>query len=189
MEGRKIIIRKKFRFSRYELVQIFAFCVVATHSWTLINMFQDVASWSLSLSIWDLIGTVSYTLIALLFETSVFFLLLMGLGILLPRKLIRDQYVTISGIIVVEATFLSMVLKPYLEMGFDAYTLRLFSFLITMLVLLALIILLIQIPIIIVGISRIEKIVSRIADSLITLAFVYIFVDLVGLLIVIIRNV
>jgi len=73
MKQKKKIHRFNSRFPRHEIIQIFAFCVMATHSWTIINMFREVASWSLSLSLWDLVGTVSYTLIALLFETVVFF--------------------------------------------------------------------------------------------------------------------
>jgi len=116
-------------------------------------------------------------------------MVLVEVGFLLPKKWIEGRYVTISLIIIVEATILSIVLKPHLVTILDAYTFRLFGFLIIELILIALLIVFLQVPILIVRINRIEKVVRRIADPLVTLVYVYIFVDLIGLLIVIIRNV
>jgi CBS domain containing-hemolysin-like protein len=106
-----------FRYSRQDLTNIFAFCVIATHSWSIFNMFRHVASWSLSLSIWDLLGTVSYTLISVLFEAIVFFLVVVLFGRLLPKKWIRDRTIAISGVIVVYVTILAIVVKPFVIAG------------------------------------------------------------------------
>lgn len=144
------------RFSRYEFIQTFAFCVIATHSWTIINMFRDVASWSLSVSIWDLIGSVSYTLISLLFETLVFFLFIVTIGFLLPRRWIGDRYVTLSGLVVIDTTILAIVVKTHLRIGFIADTLQLFAVLIIAMILIA---------ILCMRINRIEEKVRRICRS------------------------
>jgi len=159
---------------------MFVICVIATHSWSIINLFRDVASWSLSLSVWDLLGSVSYTLISILFEALVVFLILLLLiGVLLPKKWLGNRSITISTVIILESTILAIVFKPYIAIGFSMGTFQLLSLLVIALLLIA---------ILLIRNKRIESIINRIVEPLTTLAFVYVFIDLIGLIIVLIRN-
>jgi hypothetical protein len=98
----------------------------------------------------------------------------------MPKKWIEDRTVSLSGVIVAEATIFTIILKHYLVIGFEAGTILLFS---------ALIIGFILLTIIVLRINQIEIKVRRISDPLITLASLYVFVDLIGLILVIFRNV
>lgn len=142
-------------------------------------MLRNVSSWSLSLNFWDLLGTISYTLGTLLVETLLFFLLMAVVGIILPTRWIGDRFVAFNAVAITAATLLGIVVKPYIYFGFTPATNRLIFALITLLILVGIFIL---------RMKRIEAIVTRIAEPLTTLAFIYVAVDLAGVLIIIIRN-
>jgi hypothetical protein len=154
--------------------------VIATHSWTIVNMLRNVASWSLSLSFWDLLGTISYTLATLLVDTLLVFMLSIAVGTILPTKWIGHRFIAFSGVVIIAATLLGIVLKPYIYIGFTPDIDRLIFTLVVLLILLGIVIL---------RMKRIEVIFNRIAEPLTTLAFIYIAVDLAGVLIIIIRNI
>ena len=73
----------KNKLTKSELLYAFAFCALPVHLWTIYNMLRDVPAWILYMDVWDLIGTISYTLAFALLETFILFLLLVLFSLLL----------------------------------------------------------------------------------------------------------
>jgi hypothetical protein len=166
------------RFSKEEVFRIFAFCVIPTHSWTIINMFQDIPAWYLSFSVWDFAGTVAYTLASVLFEAIVVSLVLLLAGYFLPRKWVEGRYVALSGIIILEATLFAIVSQDYIRQSIAKQLLPiLVGFLVSMALALVLVM---KIP-------RISDVMNRIATPLTVLACLYVSLDLTSVFIILIR--
>ena len=169
----------KQRFSKEEVIRVLAFCVIPTHSWTIMNMLQDFPAWLISLNLWDLIGTVSYTLTSVLFEALVVFLVLMLLGFMIPKKWIGDRYVALSGLIIIETTIFAIIAHHYIR---QAIARQLFPIIIIFLVCLVLTTVLVK------EAPWINLLLSRITVPLTTLSIVFISVDLIGVFIILIRQ-
>ena len=66
---------------------IFAAVAFPIHVWAIIGALREVPAWILRLSVWDVIGVMSYTLVIALLET-----LLVTLGIELLTTLLPEQW-------------------------------------------------------------------------------------------------
>ena len=175
-----VLTISKVRFSKEEITHILAFCVIPTYTWTLINMFQDVPAWSMSLSSWDMIGTVAYTLTSVLVETLVIFFLFMGIGYILPKKWVGDRYVAIVGLVMLEATILAIIAHHYIREGIAR---DLIPFILVFLVVLVITLILVW------KFPSISFTINRIAVPLTTLAFVYLSLSVIGVAFILIRNI
>ncbi len=168
----------KGRFSSDDLLHLFVFCAFPIHIWTFANMFRDVPSWALYMRYWELISTVAYTLAFALFETLIILLPLIVLGMLIPRRWVSSRFIPWAGVMLVEGTIAAIAFqiaimnhspKKYLVIGIGL------MFGIS--------------SILVIRHPKIGEILRSIAKRLVVLSFLYIFLDVVGLVIVIARNV
>ena len=141
-------------------------------------MFRDVPSWALYMRYWELISTVAYTLAFALFETLIILLPLIVLGMLIPRRWVSSRFIPWVGVMLVEGTIAAIAFqiaimnhspKKNLVIGIGLM-LGISS------------VLVIRYP-------KIGELFRSIAKRLVVLSFLYIFLDVVGLMIVIARNV
>ena len=141
-------------------------------------MLRDVPSWAIYMRSGELISAVAYTLSFALFETLTVFLLVILLGLIVPKHWIKDKFVPMSSVLLIELAFMAIVLHFFIK-SYLPKRILLLSY--TAIIGLSIII----VP----KFPKIKVLVSSLAKRLSLLTFIYIFIDIIGLLIVIARNI
>jgi hypothetical protein len=168
----------KRRFTNQGLAQIFVYCAFPIHVWALLNMFKDVPSWVLYMPSGDVVGSIAYVLSFALFETLLILLVVLAVGFIIPKRWVVEKYVPLVSALLVELTIMAIVFqrsiiehlpKRNLVIGFA-------------LILAASTLLVLRFP-------KVGSALSWVAERLLVLSFIYIFFDVLGVLVVILRNV
>ena len=162
---------------------LFAACAFPVHVWAIVNVLRELPAWLLRLSLWELIGVISYTLVFTLVESLLFLLTLVLPATILPARLYRDRLVA-TGTMIVALTSLWAVAAHYNSEAIRAWGLREFAlwgglYLVSIVagwlsVYLA---------------KRLQRVLVAVADRLVVLTTVYLAVDIVALLIILVRNI
>lgn len=185
------------RYSKQGLWALFLVCAFPLHVWTIILAFRDFSWVTERTNSWDAIGVVSYGLLFAFLESVVVFLVAMLLGFLVSGKWKEDRRLVLVGILVFITSiwaiagylfFMLNVSIPGAAVTFLAglaHPLR-FLYGLTLLLVLPTVVLPAYLAL------RSEKFVKGVQDffeRLSLLTTLYLFLDVVGLVIVIIRNV
>ena len=140
-------------------------------------MFREVPSWVLSMTLWEVISTVAYTLTFALIETLIVFLPVILIAMILPRRWVQEKFIPLSSLLLTELTLMAVGLhfaiilekpKRLLLLSY-AFVLGLTTFLV------------LRFP-------RIQNVLRAVVERLTVLSFIYIFFDMISLVIVLIRN-
>jgi hypothetical protein len=175
-------IFKSRRLSAGDLTLSFGAIAFPLHIWAIINILIILPAWLLRLSIWELAGVISYPLVDALLESTIFWLGLVGLSFVLPRKWLADKFVALSSVlawllaawaVLVQYIFIRIVLWGPLQI-LPGLLLAAFS--------LGLVYWLVR------RFGRFEGWIKRLVQGLAVLTYIYIIFDLVGLVVVILRN-
>jgi hypothetical protein len=175
-------IFKNQRLSAGDLSLSFGAIAFPVHVWAIINILVIFPAWLLRLSIWELAGAIGYPLVAALLESSLLWMGLVGLSHLLPRKWLADKFVAFSSVLVwllaAWAVLVQYIFDHILQWGpgqlLPALLLVIFSF--------GLVYWLIR------RYGRLEDWIKKLTQGLAVLTYFYIFLDLLGLVVVILRN-
>ena len=170
------------RLSRGDLSLAFVAIAFPLHVWAIINIFDYLPVWLLRLSAWELAGGISYALVDALLESALLWAVLVLLGLILPRKWLADKFVALSAVLVwvlaAWAALVQFIFVRILQWGpaqqILALLLVLFSF--------GLVYWLVQ------RFGKFEDWIKRVAQGLVILTYFYMFFDLLGLVVVILRN-
>jgi hypothetical protein len=176
--GCEILAIFKKRYTAQELTQLFVLCAFPIHIWTIVNTLRDVPTWILYLNGWEVAGAFAYTLSFALFETVVLYIAILLLGMLVPERWRGDQYVPLASVYLLELSVMAGILQFFLVEGSALRGL-----------ILTCVIILFLTPFLIIKAKRLTGFVSAMAGRLSLLAYIYTFFDVVGLVIVIARNV
>ena len=152
------------------------------HVWAIINILVIFPAWLLRLSIWELAGAISYPLVFALLESSILWIGLVALSYVLPRKWLADKFVALSSVLVwllaAWAALVQFIYERILQWGLEqilpGLLLVAFSF--------GLVYWLVQRH------GRLEGLIKRLTQGLAVLTYLYMIFDLLGLVVVIIRN-
>jgi len=166
------------RLSKDDFVYIFSACALPIHIWGILNLFIDIPSWLYYYDFIELIGGVAYTLVFSLVETLFVFIGVVTLRLLLPKRWAADWFVSFSILMVLELTITALLFQYFTVQGLYYKT----ELLLASVVSIGLTAFLIS------KFDRLNHYVRSIARYFTILAYVYIFFDVVGLLIVIMRN-
>ena len=167
----------KGRFTSEDLLHLFVFCAFPIHVWTIVNMFRDVPSWTLYMRQWELISTVAYMLTFALLETLIILTPILILGFLLPKKWVSTVFVPWVGVMLVEGALAAIAFQFAIMQHSPKRNL----IILTAIVLGISTVAVLRFP-------KIGEVLRSIAGRLTVLTFLYFFFDLVGLVIVIVRN-
>jgi hypothetical protein len=165
------------RYRKQDLVQLFVLTAFPIHVWMIINMLFDVPSWLLYLNTGEILGMVSYSFSFALFETMILYLPLILMGVILPRRWTKDRFVPLASVWLIAATLIAFVLQLSIEYDWPKQ-----------LLLAGILPLLIGVSVFSLRYPKIPLFVRTLALRLTVLTLVYIALDIVGLLIVIVRN-
>jgi hypothetical protein len=159
------------------LTQIFVYCAFPIHIWVLINMLHDVPSWLLYLRNGEVVGMVAYTLSFALVETLVVLLVAVLIGMLVPRRWIVDRYIPLISLWLVELTIMAIVFQYHIIQHLPKRNLVIgYALILGVSTFIAL-----RFP-------KVKDVFRWIADRLVILSFLYVFLDALGVLVVILRN-
>ena len=185
------------RYDQRALWSLFLMCVFPQHLWTLILAFRDM-SWLIErTNIWDALGNTSYALLFAFIESLLVFGLLVLLGLLTPKQwdvnrrvafLTLLLAVTVIWAIIAQLLYLWNVWLPPALTQFIASTGR--PLVVLYLLSLALVVPTVSLPVLV--FLRSKKALPALldlTDRLSTLSMFYLFLDAVGLVVVIIRNI
>jgi hypothetical protein len=144
---------------------------------------REVPAWVLRLNTWDLIGVVAYTQVYALAESIVVFLVLIIIAAILPAKLFRDKLVVLGTMIViisstwfVFAHYNDEVIRLW---GAKEFLFVLFAFLLSILI-----------PYVLIQrYQKVADIIYNIVARVAVLAYVYLFLDVISIIIIVIRNI
>lgn len=161
---------------------IFVAAVFPIHVWVIFNGLRAVPSWLKSLSLWDLAGALGYMQFSALIESIFVVAGLVLFAIILPEKIFRKRFVS-QGTVLILLGAIWALLMHYKGDDWDLWTkmglLKSLGFLVVLIILAS----------IFVAISeKAGKTITTIVKRLTPLAMFYIVMDLLGLLIIIVRN-
>jgi hypothetical protein len=185
------------RYSKQGLWSLFLMCAFPLHVWTLILAFRDFSWVTERTNSWDAIGVVSYGLIFAFIESVVVFLVATLLGFLISKKWNEDRRIALMGLLILLISLWAMVnyLFFMLNMSVPGETILFMAGLAHPLRFLYAVILVLVGPTIVIPayfILRSEKFlkgVQGLFERLSLLTQLYLFFDVVGLVIVVVRNV
>lgn len=164
---------------RSTLIAILAAVAVPIHLWVLLLLAASLPQWLLRLTPVQLIGSISYSLAFALLETLIVFAVVVALLFILPRRLVGSEPIPLAAV----AVSLTLLLMVWIILTPFAQQARLLAGFAVYLVLLAAgVILLRRNP-------KLARWIAAIVDRLIPLALLYIFLDILGVIVVIVRNV
>lgn len=183
-------------YSKQGLWSLFLMCAFPLHAWTLILAFRDI-SWLIErTNAWDAVGVTAYGLLFALVESVAIFLVATVLGFLVSVQWDKDRRVALLTVLVLIASlwamvdqlfFLLNVSLPGQMIHFLVQTDHPLRVLYT--VVLAMVISTVLIPAILVLQSRrFFQFVQGLIERLSMLTMFYLLFDIVGLVIVIVRN-
>ena len=81
------------KFSSPQLFKLLAACIFPIHFWTILMVFQDFSMIGSRTNYWDAIGVMGYALSFALLESLIFFIFMLMLGLIMPKKVERDVVV------------------------------------------------------------------------------------------------
>ena len=187
--------QRRSRLSSKYFLRLFLIVTFPLHIWALLMIFRDFESVSERTILWDGFGYVGYSLIFTFVESLVIALVVWLLSLLLPRKWKDQRAINITGslyMILAGASMADMAFHtfnearisrqylhglesyPNLTYGLIAGAMLLFSVVLVMLVLRS---------------TKVEKVLTEFYDRMMLLSTLYLGLDVVGILVVIIRNV
>lgn len=88
------------RYSRQGLWSLFLICAFPLHFWTLILVFRDISWLTERTNAWDAIGVASYGMVFAFIESGVIFLVVALLGLLTPKQWEYDRRIAFMGLLI-----------------------------------------------------------------------------------------
>ena len=169
--------------SRRNIVDAYLACLFPIQVWSICNSLREVPAWLRQMSLWDLIGVVSYSQMFALFESVVIVLPLVLLSALLPAGWFRDKFVALAtGIVYLSVVWFifAHINDPTLRSwGPGQFLPWIGLFLFSQVLFVSLIH----------YSHKLQSIIVALVDRLAVLSIVYLFIGLISVLIVVIRNV
>jgi len=175
-------IFKSRKVSSADLSLAFGAIAFPIHVWAIINILIIFPAWLLRLSLWELAGAVGYPLLDAFIESAILWIVMAVLALILPGKWLADKFVALSSVLiwllsawVALAHFIfASIVQWGPEQMIPALLLVAFSF--------VLVYGLVQ------RFARLESWIKKAAQGLAVLTYIYMLFDLLGLVVVVIRN-
>lgn len=97
-----------------QMVSVYAVGATILYSWAFFNAIQEFAkNWSLHLNISEILGLFSYTMAGTFLESVLFFLVLLLISFILPKKIFSDKFILRGTILTI--TFLGSIIYLYTQ--------------------------------------------------------------------------
>ncbi|MEW5869869.1 MAG: hypothetical protein AB1894_11380 [Chloroflexota bacterium] len=170
-----------------DLRLVFGWCAFLIHAWALFNLLDVLPSWILRLGIYELAGTIAYPLAFALLESLLVWAIVTLAAVLLPANWLKVNFAVQASLLVLITALWSVVIHINYE-AFLQYRKYFVAFASIYLLTLLLPHLLIQ------RYSKAKRgkkfmaAMRSVLQRIEVLSFLYIFFDILGVLIILIRN-
>ena len=172
-------------------------CAFPLHLWALILIFRDVSWVAERTDMWDAIGVASYGLVFAFIESVIFFAAITLLGLLVPTTWQENRRVALLSVLALLTTLWAIDGQAYFIWGsyLPEQILRYIAASEHPLRLLYAAILAMVVPTIIIPVyfvlksDRFSNLVQGLIERLSLLTVFYLFFDLLGLIVIIVRNI
>jgi hypothetical protein len=175
-------IFKSQRFPQGDLSLSFGGIALVVHVWAILNILIILPAWMLRASIWELAGAISYPLVAALLESSILWIGMVALSYILPKKWLADKFAVLSSSMVWFLCFWAIVLLGgfvrVLELSLTQILIGLFLVILSFG----------DLYYLVRRYERLEHRIKRLIRSVAILAYFYVFIDLLGVVVIVIRN-
>ncbi len=184
------------RYSKQGLWSLFLMCAFPLHFWTLILVFRDIQWMTERTNFWDALGVASYAMVFAFLESLLLFLILTLLGFLVPTQWTRETRIALLTVLFLILSVWAMLSQLYFlaavqTPGWFIFLMARTGHPVRILYALALILVTPTLALPAWFALRSEKFlksVNSLIERLSLLSGLYLFFDVVGLIIVIIRN-
>lgn len=189
--------RLPFRYSKQDLWSLFLITAFPIHVWTIILVLRDLSWVTERTNVWDAIGVGSYGLVFAFIESVVVFLILVLLGLLIPGKWREEKRLALLAVLFLviaswaiagQLYFLAGITLPgwiYRLLAQSSHPLQVLYGGVLSLVLVT-----VLIPTaLVIQSGKAMRVVRGLIERLSLLTLIYLFLDFVGLVIVILRNI
>lgn len=172
--------------SRQEALAVFSVILFIVYSWTLYRTFWWVPSWLEYLSIWGILVIIAYALAFALFESLVLMGVISVLSLLLPRRIFKDQFIvqgsTLSLVLGVGAFLIQRNVGVIYRLELEQ------TLLYPALILAGVILLAFSFSLVFRKIRILSRLALMIAERMTIFVYLYVPLGLIGLLVVVARN-
>lgn len=175
-------LRERFPAKR-EIILVFAACIFFAQIWSVYSLLRAVPSWLLSMSLWELTGTIAYPLAFTLVESGIMCLSMFLAAVIFPAKVLRDKFVAKSALILFLAMAWAVVAHFYVQTWRLWDKLGLLLWLGTLLLAIGVGILCVQ------RFKKLERGINFLTERLSILAWIYLALDLLSVLVILLRNI
>lgn len=184
-------------FNLSQLINLFLLVVFPIHAWAIFLVLRDVGWISERTNAWDAVGVMSYTLVWSLFESIAIFLLITLASLLVSKKWVVEKRFSVLGTILLVTSTWSILgqlfyitggLAPQPIINFLASSGHPLWFIYGITVPLVIASFLLPVYIFLGSNTSAKKFIGFV-DRLILLSGLYLFFDLIGFIIVVIRNI
>jgi hypothetical protein len=168
--------------SRGELFYTFAVGVFFVHLWTFYNVFHEVPAWVIRMSLWDVIGVVSYVLLFALVDSLLLAGGLTAVAVVLPNRWFKDNFVAQGSV----AALLISAFAVFFHLQGDALDIWSFKRLLFWGGIAALSVVLVSF--IVNRIPRASVFIRGAVERIVVVSAIYLFLDIFSVLVVVARN-
>lgn len=168
---------------RREFFLVFAACVIPVFAWALLVYIDQLPALILRLSIGEIIGVTSYIFALALIESLILIVPVIVLTLLLPARFFKQHFVAVGSVIIL----ISSIWLMYANHN-DSYDAEWTT--VQLLVILAAYLGSLAIPVaLVLRFKRVEEIIQAIMERLAVLAYIYVALACLALVVVAIRNI
>ena len=182
-------------YTKIDLLNLFLLVVFPIHIWSIYLIFNDVGWIAERTNSWDAVGYAGYSLTFALLESVGVFLLVALMVFLLPRQWKKNQRLAVISLLYLAAAFWAVAGQLYFILDKEAFWLFRILFnvnrfgSVTLPLFLLIVLATVVLPVIYIPrAKKFEKAVFAVADRLVILSAFFLFLDLIGIIIVIVRQ-
>jgi hypothetical protein len=152
------------------------------HVWAIINILIVFPAWLLRLSIWELAGAIGYPLVEALLESTILWTGLVVVSFVLPKKWLAEKFVALSSVLVwllaLWAVLVQFIFVSIVQWGWQQLLPGLFLMVLSF----GLVYWFVR------RYGRLEGWIKMLVQGFAVLTYIYVIFDLLGLVVVILRN-
>ena len=173
--------------SRQDAVPVLSVIVFIVFSWTLYRMFWYIPSWLEYLSVWSVLITAAYVLAFALLESGIVFSLTCLLSFVLPPRLFRQQFIAQASSILVGLSIGAFLLQRKMKLIYRMTYPELLTY--PVMILLSILALILILNYVFRRFESLTRFIRLVAERMTIFLYVYVPLGLLGLLIVMFRNI
>ncbi len=179
--GAYTIFKQRFP-SRTDVFYAFAACVLPVFAWAVLSYLDALPGYILRFSLWDLLGMASYTLAFVLFESLVILLPVILLAVVLPPRILKDHFLA-RGSTLIFISSIWMMFANYQRVDLSGgkmtqYLGALVLYILSLVIAFALF----------ERFKRIDQVMQAVMKRVAVLAYFYVALACLGVIIILIRN-